>query len=422
MTNNTPSISSAYHHIKQEELPEQIELTLIAADGKREVLRYQKVRWQTADRQEPQGLRYGENPQQRAAFYRLANDTIEFDQVTIETAALKQISGSELIQSGKHPGKINITDLDCGVQLLRYNMDEPTAIVIKHNNPCAVARAATISEACVRAHRADSISAFGGVMVLNRSVDVATAEYISAHYFELIAAPEYETGSIALLQQRKNLRIIRINNMESLPQQRAMRLLHLHTLSDLSLCLQDQYLSSITSVADMIPATATHNDDSYQASCHLDAQQLDDALFGWHVVESLWSNAVCFVKDGCTVGIGCGAVDRMGAVQIAIDKAYRNYKERFAQQHFNTSYHLLTDAAQQNAADADALLRNGGLVGSILCSDAFFPFPDGVQLAIRERVGGVVEPGGSINDWQVIELCNKMHTPLLFTGKRAFRH
>lgn len=117
MSEGSPSSSSVYHCVQQEELPEQVELALIAADGTREVLRYEKMRWQTTNRQEPQGLRYGENPHQRAALYRLENNTVTFSHVPVDTTTLGQISESKLIQSGKHPGKINITDLDCGVQL-----------------------------------------------------------------------------------------------------------------------------------------------------------------------------------------------------------------------------------------------------------------------------------------------------------------
>lgn len=418
------SLGDAYRHIQPEHFPEQIELAFISGDN-REVLRYQKVRWQEGGAEgvaaHPQGLRYGENPQQRAALYRLTNDTMVFDEMRIENASLLQIPSIDLLRSGKHPSKINISDLDCALQLLRYNMDTPTAVIVKHNNPCAVAQADTISTACMRAHAADAISAFGGVVVVNRSMDLATAEHIASHYFELVAAPEYEHGTVERLQQRKNLRVVRIG-MDTLPAHRTMKLFQLQTLSDLSLCLQDQYRSPIATIDDLTPAMTTRDTHEYKTRYALDTQRLSDAVFGWHVVESLWSNAVCFVKEHCTVGIGCGAVDRVGAVQIAIDKAYRGHKERFCQEHFGTSYQLLTDEHQRTEADADAILHNGGLTQSVLCSDAFFPFADGVRLAMREQVAGIVEPGGSINDWQVIKACNAGRTPLLFTGQRAFRH
>ena len=412
------ALRAPYRHIHAETFPEKIELSFIAHDGERETLHYKKIRWQ--HNKERAGLRYGENPAQKAALYQLRNEYITLNDTAVHCNTLEQISGSELLRSGKHPSKINICDLDCGVRLLRYNMTTPTAIIIKHNNPCAVACAPHIADALRRAYAADSTSAFGGVVILNRTVDIETAEKISAHYFELIAAPDYEEGAIAHLEKKQNLRIVRIKNIDALTTS-APRLFEMQSLSDLSICLQEQYRSHIINKDALHPAHSSHKDVAYRSTFPLADANAADALFGWHVVESLWSNAVLFVKEGCTVGIGCGAVDRVGAVHIAINKAYRNYKERFTQEHFQTSYHL-ADAGTRAQADAAALTDNGGLAGSVLCSDAFFPFADGVECAMRERPAAIVEPGGSIQDWQVIDACNRGRTPLIFTGQRAFRH
>ena len=415
---STDALRAPYRHIRAETFPEKIEISFIAHGGERETLRYEKIRWQ--HNEERAGLRYGENPAQKAALYQLRNEYITLNDTVIHGSTLEQISGSELLRSGKHPSKINICDLDCGVQLLRYNMATPTAIIIKHNNPCAVAYAPHIADALRRAYAADSISAFGGVVILNRIVDIETAEKINSHYFELIAAPDYEEGAVAHLEKKQNLRIVRIKNIDALTTN-APGLFEIKSLSDLSICLQEQYRSHIIDKDALHPAHSSHKDVAYRSTFPLADANVADALFGWHVVEALWSNAVLFVKEGRTVGIGCGAVDRVGAVHIAINKAYRNYKERFTQEHFQTSYHL-ADAGARAQADAAALTDNGGLAGSVLCSDAFFPFADGVVRAIRERPAAIVEPGGSIHDWQVIDACNRGRTPLIFTGQRAFRH
>ncbi|MFZ5563467.1 MAG: IMP cyclohydrolase, partial [Thermodesulfobacteriota bacterium] len=181
-------IKKSYTTIMDDHFPPRMEITF--ADGKRrQTLFFEKATW-TIDGVE-KGLRYGENPGQEAALYRLVNGNLVLGDTKTIAPGRYLASDVELLQSGKHPGKTNITDTDNALNILRYFGDKPTAVIVKHNNPCGVARAACLEEAFAKANMADRIAAFGGCIALNRAVDRPTAEAISAQYAEVVVAPDF---------------------------------------------------------------------------------------------------------------------------------------------------------------------------------------------------------------------------------------
>src|SRR4030042_5899787 len=182
-----------------------------------QTLVYRKRTWKIPDEKTGEviekGLRYGENPEQEAALYELVNGNLllggcQFIQPG--NALVSGITEEDMIQAGKHPGKTNLTDLDNGLNIIKYLMDRPAAVILKHNNPCGAAFGKTLAEAYHKANMADRIAAFGGCLVVNRTMDKETAEMVSNNYLEVVAAPEFEEGTIPSLSKRKNLRIIKV--------------------------------------------------------------------------------------------------------------------------------------------------------------------------------------------------------------------
>jgi phosphoribosylaminoimidazolecarboxamide formyltransferase / IMP cyclohydrolase len=408
-----------YHSMVADSFPARMDISFSDPSG-RQTLVYEKVLWDIdGDRQ---GLRYGENPSQPAALYRLANGNLILGEVESLAAGRHLVSDVELLQSGKHPGKINITDADSALAILRYFTDSPTVAIVKHNNPCGVAKATGLTDAFHRALMADRIAAFGGAVALNRPVDVTTAEAISSHYVEVVVAPEYEPGALSILKKRRNLRILRIRNMQRLSEFTCAPVLDFKSLIDGGLIVQWSYQPAVRATEDFLAAEVEHEGKTVRATKTPSASQLDDMLFGWLVETGVTSNSVLYVKDGVTVGIGTGEQDRVGVAEIARDKAYRKYADRLAWERHHLPYSDLEDRDQLGAIDEEVARRHGGLSGSIMVSDAFFPFRDGVDVGIREGIGGVVQPGGSVRDWEVIQACNEAGIPMVFTGERCFRH
>ncbi len=424
MNTNNPSqhrqhIAQRYHQIATEHFPPQIEISFIAEDGQRQLLLYEKVGWKSS--QGMSGIRYGDNPSQPAALYRLINGNVEIAGVTQIAAQRGLVTAADLLQSGKHPGKTNLIDIDVALQILRYLAQRPTAVIIKHNNPCAVASTSSIAEAVERAQQADPIAAFGGSYVLNRAIGADTAKIIAAHYCEVVAAPSFSRQAIDILRQRANLRIFQIHNIEKLAEYIPQRYLDWRALMDGGLCLQWSYSSALLEREHFSIAQAKHQGKMVHSQYNATPAQLEELLFGWHVVEALTSNAIVLVKNGCTVGIGCGSLDRVGAVRIACRRAYGALQERLAQEHHTSSYAELSPQ-EQRAINSQVAQRRGDLSSAVMVSDAFFPFPDGVRLALEEGIAAIAEPGGAIRDWEIIACCNQHQIPLLFSGQRAFRH
>ncbi|TVQ38404.1 MAG: IMP cyclohydrolase [Spirochaetaceae bacterium] len=415
-----PSLGAQYRAINRDSFPARMDVSFASENGARQTLCYEKVLWRIGD--ELQGLRYGENPTQPAALYRLTNGNLTLGEVRMIAPGCYLASDMELLQSGKHPGKINITDVDSALGILRYFSETPTAVIVKHNNPCGVAKAAGLEQAYVRALMADRIAAFGGAVTLNRAVDRQTAAAIAAQYVEVVAAPDYEEGALEILTARKNLRVLRIAAIERLQEFVAQPVLDFKSLVDGGLIVQWSFVPQVMTIDDFQSPDVEHDGRVYRMQRAPSAEELDDMLFGWLVETGVTSNSVIYVKDGATVGIGTGEQDRVGVAEIARDKAHRKYADRLAWERYGTAYSQLDDCDQLAEIDARVAEDHGGLKGAVMVSDAFFPFRDGVDVGIREGVRGVVQSGGSVRDWEVIEACNEAGVSMVFTAERCFRH
>jgi phosphoribosylaminoimidazolecarboxamide formyltransferase/IMP cyclohydrolase len=414
------NLKAAYKTIMDDHFPRQMEISFIAEAGDRQTLCYEKATWQIDGIEK--GLRYGENPGQEAALYKLVNGNLQLGDVTCIQAGQHLASDVELLQSGKHPGKTNITDADNALNILRYMIDKPCAIIMKHNNPCGVAQADTLAEAYDKANMADRLAAFGGAIGLNRPCDMATAKLIIENYAEVVLAPEFEEGVMELFASKKNLRVMRIGNMNRLQDYVGQRFVDFKSLMDGGLVAQWSFVPTARSTQDFLEAITVSKGTEYKIGREPTAQELDDMLFGWLVEAGVTSNSVLYVKNGVTVGIGTGEQDRVGVAQIARDKAYTKLADRLCWEQHGIPYNTLTDAAARQSIDDAVAARKGDLIGSCMISDAFFPFRDGVDVGLEQGVTSVVQPGGSMRDFECIEACNEANAAMVFTGQRSFKH
>ncbi|MEJ5301456.1 MAG: IMP cyclohydrolase [Thermodesulforhabdaceae bacterium] len=380
-----------------------------------------------------QGLRYGENPGQEAALYELIGGNLllgKCQYIEPGKGLVSAITEEDLLQTGKHPGKINLTDVDNGLNILKFLMDKPTAVILKHNNPCGVASADNISRAFWRAYRADRIAAFGGCLVVNRPIDKEAAEIIQPCYLEVIAAPDYEDSALDILKKRKDLRLIRISRIDRLAEYCDLRYVDFKSLIDGGLIVQQSSFCAIRSTADLKPAETTYNGKPYRIQRAPTDQELRDMLFGWFVEQGVTSNSVLYVKDECTVSIGTGEQDRVGVAEIAVYKAYQKFADLLCFDKYGIPYKELELAVERgekskdlkDEIDEETRRQKGGLVGATMVSDGFFPFRDGVDVGIRQGIRAVIQPGGSVRDWEVIDACNEAGVTMVFTGQRAFKH
>jgi len=419
-------LKAAYKTIMDDHFTPRMEISFIDGDS-RQTLCYEKVSW-VIDGEE-KGLRYGENPGQEAALYKLVNGNLTLGDVTSIAPGRYLASDPELLQSGKHPGKTNLTDADNALNILRYLDDTPCAVIVKHNNPCGVARGRTLAEAYFRANKADRLAAFGGCIALNREVDLETAKLIVENYAEVVVAPEFAPGVMDLFAAKKNLRVMRINNMARLTSFVAQRVVDFKSLIDGGLVAQWSFVPEARTAAQLRPAECTRKDGTVHRIKRLPTpQESADLIFGWLVEAGVTSNSVLYVKDGATVGIGTGEQDRVGVAEIARDKAYRKLADWIAWEKHATPYNDLVlkfgDQGRSFMAEIDEEVkaRKGGLPGCSMVSDAFFPFRDGAEVGIREGITAIVQPGGAIRDWDVIDCCNGANVAMVFTGQRSFRH
>ena len=404
-----------------------------------QVLVYRKRAWKIPDAGTgdviEKGLRYGENPGQEAALYELVNGNLVLgDCRFIEPGCglVSAITEADMIQSGKHPGKTNLTDVDNAANIMKYLTAGPAAVIVKHNNPCGVAYGTSLSEAYDKANMADRIAAFGGCALFNRPLDKTTAEMVSENYLEVVAAPEFEQGTVDILSKRGNLRIFRISRLDRLSEYASTRFVDFKSLMDGGIIVQQSPLNRIRSIEDFTLASTEYQGKTYTIERRPSDKELQDMLFGWQVEQGITSNSVIYVKDRVTVGIGTGEQDRVGVAEIAIFKAYTKYADALCFRKHGLPYKDLELAVEKGRKDR-ALLEEidhetqtakGGLIGSCMVSDAFFPFRDGVDVAIREGITGIVQPGGSMRDFEVIEACNEAdpQVSMVFTGQRAFKH
>jgi len=415
----TIDFKAAYKTIMADHFTPRMELSFIG-DAGRQTLVYEKMAWVINNEQ--CGLRYGENPGQEAALYKLVNGNLQLGDVTSIQPGRYLASDPELLQFGKHPGKTNITDVDNALNILRYLTEKPCAVIMKHNNPSGAAMAGTLAEAYQRANMADRVAAFGGAIVLNREVDLATARLIAENYAEVVAAPEFAPGVMDIFAAKKNLRIMKIRNMARLQDFAAQRVVDIKSLMDGGLIMQWSFRPETRTKESLLPAQVTYKGKEYRVQRAPTEKEYADLIFGWLVEAGVSSNSVLYVKDLCTIGIGTGEQDRVGVAEIARDKAYRKLADRICWERHHTPYNNLTDAAKKQEIDEEVRAKKGGLPGCCMVSDAFFPFRDGIEVGLREGVSAVIQPGGSDRDFESIDACNEFNAAMVFTGQRSFKH
>lgn len=412
-------LKKMYRTIMDDHFSPNMEISFVDGES-RQTLFYEKVTWVVDNVQK--GLRYGENPGQEAALYKLANGNLVLGESQTIQPGRYLASDVELLQSGKHPGKTNLTDADNSMNILRYFIDRPTVVIVKHNNPCGVARADSLEEAYIKANMADRVAAFGGCIALNEPVDKATAEAISRQYAEVVVAPDFEEGVMDIFVKKKNLRIIRISNMSRLQSFVGERIVEFKSLIDGGIIAQWSFVPQARSKDDLRLAECEYKGDTYCIKREPTEQEYEDMLFGWLVESGVTSNSVIYVKNEVTVGIGTGEQDRVGVAEIAREKAYRKLADRYCFEELKIPYNELADEEKKREFDQRVAQEKGGLIGAAMVSDAFFPFRDGVDVGIREGISAVVQPGGSVNDYQSIEACNEANVTMVYTGQRSFKH
>ena len=315
-----------------------------------------------------QTLRYGENPHQSAAFY-----TDGSVRPGVSTAVQHQ---------GKELSYNNINDTDAAFELVAEfdPADGPACAIIKHANPCGVARGATLLEAYKSAYDCDRTSAFGGIVALNQVLDAATAEEICQIFTEVVIAPGADDAARAVFAAKKNLRLL---TTEGLPDPKSPGLAYRQVAG--GFLVQDRD-NGVISEADLKVVTQRAPSEA----------ELRDLLFAWKVAKHVKSNAIVYVKDGATMGIGAGQMSRVDSTRIA---------------------------ARKSADMAEALgLAAPTVKGSVVASDAFFPFPDGLLTAAEAGATAVIQPGGSMRDDEVVAAADKAGLAMVFTGQRHFRH
>ena len=304
-----------------------------------------------------QGLRYGENPHQQAKFYSSANTG------SYSLANAKQLNGKELSYN-------NIQDANAALCIAR-EFDEPFCVGLKHMNPCGAAIGTDVVDAWTKAYEADKVSIFGGIVAVNREVTREAAELMKPIFLEIIMAPSFSEGALEVLCTKKNLRLLQVDMSK-----------------DDTVVNQYVSVNGGLLVQDLDKTTAEVTADMCVTEAKPSAEQVTDLNFGWRIVKHVKSNAIVVVKDGHTVGVGAGQMNRVGSAEIALKQA--------------------------QAA--------GFTEGLVLASDGFFPFDDTVTLAAQYGVTAIVQPGGSVRDEDSIKKANECGITMLCTGMRHFKH
>jgi phosphoribosylaminoimidazolecarboxamide formyltransferase/IMP cyclohydrolase len=325
--------------------------------------------WRAVGGKLQQALRYGENPHQSAAFY-VAGGRARFG-----VASARQFQGKELSYN-------NINDTDAAYELVsEFDAHEHAAVaIIKHANPCGVALGATLSEAYARALSCDNVSAFGGVVAVNRCLDKASAEAITDIFTEVVIAPDADEDAIAVFAKKKNLRLLLAGGLPD-PEEPGLAV---------------KSVSGGWLVQSRDNARIRAADLKVVTKRAPSARELDDLVFAFRVAKHVKSNAIVYVNGLRTVGIGAGQMSRVDSARIARRKA-------------------------EDAAEALGL-RDPQTIGGVCASDAFFPFADGLLQAAQAGVTAVIQPGGSIRDEEVIKAADDADIAMVFTGLRHFRH
>jgi len=299
-------------------------------------------------------LRYGENPHQNAGFYANGNP------------------GWELLH-GKELSFNNIMDIDSALRAIRL-FSEPTAIIVKHCNPCGIGSGETLAEAYRKAYETDTEAPFGGIVIVNRSLNIETATLINNIFTEIIIAPDYEPGVQEFLKKKKNRRLIRYH-LSLL--QKPINPIEIKTLTFGYLAQNWDLINEPTEDWKMVTAKQPTS------------EELEALIYAWKAVSVLKSNAIAIAKEDRVLGLGCGQTSRIDAVQLALWKA-----KKFGHD----------------------------LNGSVCASDGFFPFRDCIETLAKHGISAIIQPGGSKNDEDCIAACNELGIAMLFTGFRHFKH
>ena len=422
-------IKAMYSTIQKDAFPDTMTITL--GDEK---LVYQKRTWTLGN--EEKGLRYGENPDQPAALYALKEGSLTCGGLRWRgpgNGIVSALTEGQMLQAGKHPGKTNLTDVDNGANILQYLTERPAAIILKHNNPCGAAWSSdNVAAALNKAFWCDRIAAFGGAVVVNCPFSREAAEMVAANYFEVVAAPAFEEGTVDILKGRKNLRIMELPGLAHLAELTSSAFLDIKCLADGGIIVQKSFVNRILDNKDFLPATAVTKDGLSVTARAPNKDELADLRFAWAVESGVTSNSVIFARDGATLAIGTGEQDRVGCVELAIHKAYTKYADTLAFRELGISLYELKQKAVQDRDMASKLddiegrtqEAHGGLTGSRLVSDGFFPFRDGIDVAAAQGVSAIAHPGGSLRDAEVIIACNEAQPQIamVFTGQRSFKH
>ncbi len=426
-------IKKMYSTILGDRFP--MEMTISFDD---QTLVYRKRTWKITmedDTVDERGVRYGENPDQEAALYELVNGNLALGDCSfIEpgNGLVSAITAEDMLQVGKHPGKINLTDVDNGLNIIKYMVNQPAAVILKHNNPCGAAIGDNLADAYNKANRTDRIAAFGGAVIASRAIDNETAKLMADNYLEVVCAPDFEDGSLEILASRKNLRVIRMAAIDRLADFEKYRFVDFKSLIDGGIIVQQSAVNSIRSINDLQPATATWKGKEFNCDREPTQREIDDMIFGWAVEHGVTSNSVLYIKDGCTVGIGTGEQDRVGVAEIAVHKAYIKYADILCFDKHGIPYADMAleiaqgkrDQSDKEEIDAQVVEDRAGLPGSVMISDAFFPFRDGADVGINQGVSAILQAGGSMRDFEVIQACNEADpkVAMMFTGQRSFKH
>ena len=324
--------------------------------------------WTGATWSKAQVLRYGENPHQRAALYRHWRPGL---------ASAEQLHGKEMSYN-------NYVDADAAVRAAYDHGDAATVAIIKHANPCGIALGASVEAAYAAAHACDPVSAYGGVVATNRPVTIAMARLLNETFSEVVAAPGFDDDALEVLREKKNRRLVQLPADFAAARDRV-------EFRPISGGLLMQTVDRLDAVVESDDGAVTGGDDAEQwslvAGSAADRATLADLQFAWRAVRAVKSNAILLARDGASVGIGMGQVNRVDSCRLAIARAG-------------------ADRAR----------------GAVAASDAFFPFADGLALLIEAGVRAIVEPGGSIRDDEVIAAADAAGVTMYFTGTRHFAH
>ena len=312
-----------------------------------------------------QGLRYGENPHQEAKFYAAAEPG------PFSLAGAVQLNGKELSYN-------NIQDANAALSIVREFGDVPFCVGLKHMNPCGAAIGRDVVDAWTKAYEADKVSIFGGIVATNCEIDAEAAALMKPIFLEIIMAPSFTPEALEILCTKKNLRLLQVDMQED----GVVRKQYVSVTG--GLLVQDQDLKTLT----LDPGMCVTKVQPTEA-------QMTDLQFAWRIVKHIKSNAIVVVKDGATLGVGAGQMNRVGSARIALEQAKATLAERG------------TDILQ---------------AGVVLGSDGFFPFGDSVESAAEYGVAAIVQPGGSVRDQESIDAADKHGIAMLFTGMRHFKH